>query len=1232
MLFGPEWMRPKHPARQQNPPSPPPSGNPSVPTASSYSSLVAPAQSTAQENPDPSNPFLYSKDEMLRIYKEGGGRGGLGLEVERWEGVVREVSNEPAAFKEWSESERKLFSGSLNSEIRRRQSSDYLSPLTPTGDRPKLNGSGVASPMRERFNLIARRRDSSVDQPSTAAPRKLSLNATQSTFGPARDAGMQSPRGRGPLTPGGIDGVLSSGDTWMSRRRASEAGRGAAAALRGDVDGPDGGGSKIKEEDENEGSASSNWRAGARERGEAEGGEGKKTGTDCVGSADQSIASIASDMTSLALKDEGVGDTGVAATTNSGPAAPSAPASTAPAHPPGLPTDVAAIEWTYLDPQGQVQGPFRADLMQTWSNQGYFTPDLLVKRASIDFDWTHVGVLMQRLGTENIFITSFDPVASTPPGLQQTPELPPDTPGRDTPGFGVPYQPIPTRTSQISALEPYYGTNSPASQSPASSFGAARFGNGTPDPSPFGSRLGGHMADSPVGPRGGFTQDPYSGRRQTALSEQSYNDPQFDPSYGRNPYNNFVAVWMASTDGYGFGAQAQGYPNQMPWGTAVGQNGLTGIRTSALDPFSPHVHDQGFANASPLSRQPVSQDGFGQRDFSRIVPGTGNVQSSSPFDANQQYTQSPSLGYLSTAAPGSNIASLNRVASGSGASTSFIGGSSASWTTADQQSAPKRTGSLPFDHSVFPTSRNTVSLIDRDTMPPPQPWSQPQQTAVKTPAAVEGGSPWYNASIGVVDEGWRQVEGPNSLTVSNLGQHNQQQAQEEALAAAALAAAAFTTPPAARTLAEAAPPPGPVKEEEIVPSPVEPNSQSQPKAKRKASVAPAPAAPAPTSAPEPVSIPPVSSSPSTEQSAALTKVWSTDEDKKRSAATLSLRDIQEAEVRKTAERKAAERERERAARAAYSPPEESVQPFIASWGLPTSQAGAGGRGMVMGAPASASSKETVTASTGTTTPSPATPSAPTPVWSANGKTAAGAIKKTMKEIQEEEERRKAKEAKEAAMASGRRGYADTTTKIVPTVPVGGAWTTVGSNGKTTAAAPSPAARPSAQTAAAAIAASGVAPAVVPAVRKPTAAAVAPSTRQTAVPAPKPAPAPPKVDDAPVAPSPEFMKWLSETLRALSNSVSYDDIVSMLLSFPLEVDTSTQELISDLIYANSVTLDGRRFAAEFVARRKTDAAGRKATGKGGPSIADVVRAQPKPAPGNEWGAFKVVNKKKKGGRA
>ena len=94
---------------------------------------------------------------------------------------------------------------------------------------------------------------------------------------------------------------------------------------------------------------------------------------------------------------------------------------------------------------------------------------------------------------------------------------------------------------------------------------------------------------------------------------------------------------------------------------------------------------------------------------------------------------------------------------------------------------------------------------------------------------------------------------------------------------------------------------------------------------------------------------------------------------------------------------------------------------------------------------------------------------------------------------------------------------------------------------------------------------------------------------------------------------------------------------MLLSFPLDPDQSTMEIISDLIYASSTTLDGRRFAAEFVSKRKAHATSRPkganaSTASSKPiSIADVVKAQPKPAQ-NEWGGFKVVNKKKKGGRA
>ena len=107
MHFGPEWMRPKHPLRPQNPPSPPP--NTHAPSgASSYSALLAPSLNNTQESSDSANPFLFSKEDLLKIYKDGGGRGGLGLEVERWEGVVREVGSEPVSLKEWTEGERKV--------------------------------------------------------------------------------------------------------------------------------------------------------------------------------------------------------------------------------------------------------------------------------------------------------------------------------------------------------------------------------------------------------------------------------------------------------------------------------------------------------------------------------------------------------------------------------------------------------------------------------------------------------------------------------------------------------------------------------------------------------------------------------------------------------------------------------------------------------------------------------------------------------------------------------------------------------------------------------------------------------------------------------------------------------------------------------------------------------------------------------------------------------------------
>jgi PERQ amino acid-rich with GYF domain-containing protein len=53
--------------------------------------------------------------------------------------------------------------------------------------------------------------------------------------------------------------------------------------------------------------------------------------------------------------------------------------------------------------------------------------------------------------------------------------------------------------------------------------------------------------------------------------------------------------------------------------------------------------------------------------------------------------------------------------------------------------------------------------------------------------------------------------------------------------------------------------------------------------------------------------------------------------------------------------------------------------------------------------------------------------------------------------------------------------------------------------------------------------------------------------------------------------------------------SVDEILQMLLSFP--VDNSCSEIIQDIIYANSATMDGRRFASDFITRRKADMDGK-----------------------------------------
>jgi hypothetical protein len=105
MQFGPEWMRTKP---QNSPRSGATQAPPSPPPPLSNSSSLSGAASTAR-GADEANPFRYSKEDLLRIYKEGGGKGNpIAPDVEKWPEVVRETEAEPISVREITNEERKV--------------------------------------------------------------------------------------------------------------------------------------------------------------------------------------------------------------------------------------------------------------------------------------------------------------------------------------------------------------------------------------------------------------------------------------------------------------------------------------------------------------------------------------------------------------------------------------------------------------------------------------------------------------------------------------------------------------------------------------------------------------------------------------------------------------------------------------------------------------------------------------------------------------------------------------------------------------------------------------------------------------------------------------------------------------------------------------------------------------------------------------------------------------------
>jgi PERQ amino acid-rich with GYF domain-containing protein len=345
------------------------------------------------------------------------------------------------------------------------------------------------------------------------------------------------------------------------------------------------------------------------------------------------------------------------------------------------------------------------------------------------------------------------------------------------------------------------------------------------------------------------------------------------------------------------------------------------------------------------------------------------------------------------------------------------------------------------------------------------------------------------------------------------------------------------------------------------------------------------------------------------------------------AKTPSLREIQELEAKQAAAREAAEAQ----VRREIQSQQVMHQPPPPAPGLP---------------------------STATWATSPSTPHPSASAWNkplAKAAPAPGSQRKTLQQIQKEEEARKAKAAaaaaSQAAMSSGNpvvsaagKRYADLASKAATaTSPVvtNSAWTTVGPGGKSKGLNP-----PTAP-------ASSVA---VPApIRTTSATGVVgfPPPITTKKPATVAAPSKPSISSA----QEEFVKWCKASMKGLNPGVTRKLIKSLhstvtdyffFLTAEQVIETvgnfpSDSEIIADTIYAVSTTMDGRRWADEYIKRRSAAGSGvviesgantSANTGTGGwneVAKARPVAQQPSSGVSDANSVFRVVAGKKKGRR-
>ncbi|KAG0264753.1 hypothetical protein BG011_006183 [Mortierella polycephala] len=366
---------------------------------------------------DSLNPFKYSKDLMLSLYRPTG----LPIEFERHEIMTSEESLGPMSLQSFSELEIKLLAGSVNSEMARRT-------VQPGEGQEKLQGQRRESFSSSGEHLSGRydrsekgtshsRNFDSRSHGAGSRPRNLNSEGRSHSFRrteqqqhpqqqhierererePEDDGLWSSPVGNtvGLFDANGVFRVVGDGDELQPLAALPESTPEKAADEGKDAGVEDEDGVNLG--DSNMSSASQAAAHPDHEIGEAG-----------VSSLNQQRQQQQHDnagdnfhFSSALLGGSAVGSISTHEDEFSPFSADKPPLATA-AHagdPPleSLPTELS--KWLYRDPSGSIQGPFSSEDMQEWFNGGFFTADLLVKREQ-DPTFEPLGALIRRIGSD----------------------------------------------------------------------------------------------------------------------------------------------------------------------------------------------------------------------------------------------------------------------------------------------------------------------------------------------------------------------------------------------------------------------------------------------------------------------------------------------------------------------------------------------------------------------------------------------------------------------------------------------------------------------------------------------------------------------------------------------------------------------------------------------------------------------------------------------------------------